>query len=1686
MNEPLSIQTTISGPAFACRACIAWGIVLAANSGLQADSLKLEPGDRICIIGNTLAERMQHDGWLETLIQHRFPQHQLVFRNLGFSADELTVRLRSSNFGSPDDHLTRNRADVVFAFFGYNESFAGESGLPKFKSDLAAFVRGTLGKQYNGRSAPRLVLFSPIAHENLGDPNLPDGRDNNARLAMFTAAMADVAAEQGVLFIDLFAATQRMYQQAASGQDREGTGTGTSLRGRSLTINGIHLNTEGNRLVAQAILEALFPDVSAAAPFESLEKLRAAVLDKNFYWFHRYRTTDGYSIFGGRAGLTFVDGQTNREVMQREMEVLDVMTANRDRRIWAVAAGGDLQVDDSNTPPFIPVKTNKPGPLPDGRHVFLGGEEAIGKMTVAAGMQVNLFASEEDFPVLVNPVQMAFDTRGRLWVCAWPSYPHWKPKDKMNDKLLILEDTDGDGRADKCQVFADGLHNPTGFEFYGGGVIVAMVPDILFLKDTTGDDRADYRERILHGIDSADTHHSVSSFTFDPGGALYLQEGTFHHTQVETPHGPPARSANAGVFRYEPKTGRFEVYAAYGFANPHGHVFDRWARQIIHDGTGAVPYDGALISGNMNFPQKHAAAPSVYNQRTRPCPATEILSSQHFPPANQGNLLVANVIGFQGILQYEIREDGASIVGGEVEPVVSSSDPNFRPVDLEIGPDGALYFTDWQNPVIGHMQHNLRDPSRDTKHGRVYRVTYPSRPLLAPPPIADAATDALVALLKDPNDRVRYRAKLEMSARDAGEVIAAVHRWLGTLDPRDPDYSHQLTEALWMHQYHNIVDTALLDRVLEQHDHRARAAAVRVLCCWRDRIDDCLDRLKRLADDDHPRVRLEAVRAASFFTDPSAVEVAAVAAQRPMDASLQYVYGETMKTIEPYWKKALSEGMPIAVTTDAGARFFLKNTSLEQLLAKDRSRAVNLELLFRDAVPDEHRQQAVEGLAAERNVTPLRVLLDALRGLDTGEESQAASVVFDLVRLLIGGRQPAELAAVRDELEQMALEARQPVVRQAGFVAILLADRRIDQAWQLALTSAGSLRDLLTAMPVIPDVRLRDALYPNVLPLLQGLPEPLAMPDGRGQGSYGRFVRVGLSGRRTLTLAEVEVYSEGRNVARQGRASQKNTAHGGDAARGIDGNTHESYGSGGQTHTEENTSDPWWEVDLGEEFPVDSIVVYNRIEGSLGDRLDGFTLRVLDAGRNEVFRQEGIPAPKPKAEFALAGGGPEGLVRRAAMNALTSVRGQEAETFRALARFVREDIDRPAAIRAIQRLPRNTWPADEARPLLDVVLAPLGALPDDQRTTPSAMAAMEFADALASLLPADDAQRVRKQLRELGVQIVRIGTVPHRMVFDRELIAIQAGRPVEFLLENTDIMPHNLAITVPGSLEEIGMLAEETAAAPDAIARGYVPRSNKVLLASRLLQPRETQRLPFTAPTECGVYPYVCTYPGHWRRMYGALYVVADLDAYLADPEGYLAAHPLEIRDALLRDHRPRTEWKLEDLADRVAGLGSGEARSYASGQQIFKVANCLACHKMDGQGQEVGPDLTKLNEEMTPLEIAKHTLEPSLRIDEKYQSYLFELANGRVLTGMIVEETDRSVKILENPLLSTTPLEIRSDDIEYREKSSVSTMPKGLLDKLTRDEILDLIAYVAARGDRGSPLVTDDGQVHQHGSHQH
>jgi putative heme-binding domain-containing protein len=1669
---------------------------------------RLDRGDHICIIGNTLAERMQHDGWLETFLHARHPEHDLTVRNLGFSGDEVggytatpdfSKRLRSQDFGTADQWLSGqapvpkpgsvgdksvvrdNRfenagtnADVVFAFFGYNESFAGPAGLPAFKDTLAAFVGHVTSQKYNGKSNARLVLFGPPAFEDHKSPNLPRGGEHNKNLALYSAAMKEVAAAKGVHFVDLFTPTQARYAAATE----------------RLTINGVHFTDAGNRVLAEVIDAALFPvpGANGPPPAEVLARVRPAVVEKNALWFQRYRATDGYSTFGGRAWLQFVNRQSNYEVGQRELEIIDQMVRNRDKVVWAAARGQSLKADDSNLPPHIPVVTNKPGKGPNGTHLFLTGEESLAAMTVGKGLKVQLFADEKTFPDLINPVQMAWSPDGKLYVAVWPTYPHWKPGEPMDDKILVLEDTNGDGKADKMTVFADKLHNPTGFEFAHGGVLVAGAPDLIFLKDTDGDGRADVRRRVLHGLDTADTHHTANSFVTDPGGAVYFQEGTFHHSQVEDPYGPPKRVANGAVFRYDPRTQRFDVYVSFGFANPHGHVFDRWGQDIVIDGTGAVPYHAPLFSGFLPFPIKHGRPPQLYQQRTRPCPGMEVLSSRHFPPEYEGNLLVGNVIGFQGILRYRLADADSSFGAQELEPLVSSTDPNFRPSDIKVGPDGAVYFSDWHNPIIGHMQHNLRDPSRNRTHGRVYRVVADGRPLSDAPAVAGRPIPDLLDLLKHPEDRVRGRARCELGARDTDAVMLALKDWVrmitsGAVQLQGEELEHALLEAAWLRQAHNVVDPTALDRVLRSPDFRARAAAVRILTYQRDRIPDALDKLRTAAADPHPRVRLMAVWGASYFTVPEAAEVVFIAQDHPTDQYLTFLMGETMKALDPVVRKALADRVPIRFTTPAGARYFLRAVGTDELLKMERTAGVNLELLFRPGVRDEFRRDALAGLAKAENKPELAVLLSAIKTHDESAGTRE-EVAFDLVRLLTSRPQP-ELAAARADLERLATTARTAVTRQLGFVALLAAEPSSDTAWSLGTRSVGALQDLVAAMPMVRDPGQRAALYPKVEGLLAGLPPALKTADA-DKAVRGRYVRVELPGKqRTLTLAEVEVYSDGKNVALKKTATQSSTDHGGAAGRAVDGNTSGTYGDGGQTHTQEGTNDPWWEVDLGREFPIETIKVYNRTDGNLGSRLNNFVLRVLDADKRAVFQKTKNPAPKESVAIAVGAANPERVVRRSAMLALASVRGKEADAFKAIARFVPDADDRPAALAALLRIPAKEWPKDQAKSTLDAVLGYIRALPAADKTSPAALDAMQLGEGLAALLPPADARAARRELAEIGVRVLRVGTLTDQMLFSTDRLVVQAGRPVEFVFENTDIMPHNFVITRPGVLEEVGTAAEAFATQPGAAEKHYVPPvgGGKLLLASKLLAPQQAQQLRFTAPTEPGVYPYVCTYPGHWRRMYGALYVVADLEAYLDNPEAYLAKNPVAAKDDLLKHIRPRTEWKFDDLADAARELDAKGGRNFANGKAMFTVATCAACHKFAGQGNEFGPDLARLDAKVFPnsAEVLRHLIDPSLRIEDKYATYRFLKTDDTVVTGMIVSEKDGVVKVIENPLAAATPKELRDRDIASRTKATTSLMPRGLLDRLSRDEVLDLLAYIRSGGDARHRLFAGGHDHHKH-----
>jgi sugar lactone lactonase YvrE/mono/diheme cytochrome c family protein len=800
----------------------------------KSKSFELKKGDRIAIIGNALAERMQHEGWLESYIQMEHPGDSLVFRNLGYSGDQINYRPRAHvGFGDSHAHLTEMKANVIFAFFGYNESYDNKP--EEFKKMVTEWIDYSQQQKYDSINIPQLVLFSPIAHENLQKAYLPDGSENNKRLAAYTKAMAEAASEKGIKFVDLFSATQKLYEE-----NKE-----------PLTINGIHLNELGNKLVAGFIAKTL-TGRDPIADNAALDSLRSAVVEKNDFWFRKYRATSGNDVWGTRSRQ---DGNYN--TLQRELKMLGVLTQNRDKLIWArsdkeKSNGSRDQIDDSNVPEPLIVSTHIT------RYVkYMDGEEAIKHMTYPNDLQVNLFAGEKKFPEIVNPVALQVDTKGRIWVASWGNYPVWEPKSTMNDRLVYLTDEDGDGKADKATTFAYVPH-PTGFEFWNDGVIVVSAPYILYLRDTDGDGKADKTVRLFGGIGSDDTHHTANNLILGPDGYIYYQRGIFILENVETPWRKSDESGTAGLYRFNPRTFDYS-FVVDNFPNSHGICFDKWGDQFITDGTTGrtfqVYYKRKVSS---TYDSTVFAKRKLFDQTVRPVTANQLLSSSHFPPKYNDNLLIFNVIGFQGIKRYQLDYKGEGVVEGKeagnllftgkdpsfnpsseanprVFPKDYPGDPNFRPTDGVVGPDGALYFSDWQNAVITHSPYNLRDLSRDKTHGRVYRITAKNRPLDKKIKIDGASIEDLLELFKSPEDGTRYQARVELSERESSDVLAKAQEWVNKLDPQLEENALPILEVLWLFQQFSVPNRDLLKIVLTCPEERARLAAQKVAWAWSDR-----------------------------------------------------------------------------------------------------------------------------------------------------------------------------------------------------------------------------------------------------------------------------------------------------------------------------------------------------------------------------------------------------------------------------------------------------------------------------------------------------------------------------------------------------------------------------------------------------------------------------------------------------------------------------------------------------------------------------------------------------------------------------------------------------------------------------------------------------------------------------------
>ncbi|MFD2936724.1 PVC-type heme-binding CxxCH protein [Spirosoma flavum] len=875
------------------------GLVLIVFSGFQSgnnsEPIPIKKGSHISLLGGNLGSRMMNYGQFETEMQVRYPDDMLYIRNMCDGGDTPGFRPHASrnspwafpgaekfqteyanpsasegHFETPDQWLTRLKTDVIIAFFGYSESFQGKEGLANYKAELDAFIKYTLSQKYNGTTPPQLAIVSPIAFEDLSKSyDLPNGKTENENLSMYTKAMKEVVEQNSrtdarVLFVDAFTPSQTWYESSKE----------------PLTIDGSQLNEAGYKKLGVLLADQVFGQTSPKAE-ANRTLIHNAVLEKNWMWHNDYKIPNGVHVYGRRYNPF---GQDNYPA---EIEKIREMTDIRDKAIWLAASKGekmDVAAADKNTKPLPAVKTNF-NPEKNGSLQYLYGADALKKLKVPQGYKIELFASEEEFPDLAKPMQMSFDNKGRLWIATMPSYPHYKPGDtKPNDKIIILEDTNGDGKADKQTIFADGLHLPLGFEIAKEGVYVSQGTNLKLYSDTDGDDKADKKEILLSGYDDHDTHHNSHAFTTDPSGAIYSGEGVFLHTNVETSYGT-IRATNGGFYRYTPQRHKLERTAQLSIPNPWGIAFDEWGQPFFAETSS--PDVRWMMPGSVLPRYGEATHKSVQlieeAHRVRPTSGLEFVSSRHFPDELQGDFLINNTIGFLGMKEHTLVDDGTGYKSKHRMDLVVSEDRNFRPVDMEFAPDGSLYLIDWHNILIGHMQHNARDPLRDHSHGRVYRITYPSRPLVKPANIDGASVEELLNNLKLPEYRTRYRTRRELRGRDVSEVLAKLTTWVAGLDKNDPKYEHHLLEGLWVSWGMNKVDQKLLRQVLKAKDYHARAAAVQVVRYTGHQVIDQVDLLLQAVRDDNSRVRLAAIVAASWIGKDKGLPILAEATKKPLD-----------------------------------------------------------------------------------------------------------------------------------------------------------------------------------------------------------------------------------------------------------------------------------------------------------------------------------------------------------------------------------------------------------------------------------------------------------------------------------------------------------------------------------------------------------------------------------------------------------------------------------------------------------------------------------------------------------------------------------------------------------------------------------------------------------------------------------
>jgi putative heme-binding domain-containing protein len=482
--------------------------------------------------------------------------------------------------------------------------------------------------------------------------------------------------------------------------------------------------------------------------------------------------------------------------------------------------------------------------------------EAVKAMTVPPGFTVEIVAAEPD---IVNPVAMTFDERGRAWITESLEYPR-RRAGPGRDRIKVLEDSDGDGRADRITVFADGLNIPSGIAVGHGGVWVANSPDILFLQDRDGDGKADFREVVATGFGRFDTHELPNSLTWGPDGWLYGWNGVFNPGKVASKNGK-TYSFTCAIFRIHPTTRVFEIWCE-GTSNPWGIAIDPegsfFASACVIDHLWHLVETGYYIRQGGPYPPYTWPIESIVahtHQKAAYC-GIHYFDSAAYPPEYRGKLYMGNIHG-NAINVDVIERNGSTYRATPAPDFLRANDSWFMPVAQKTGPDGSLYVLDWYDRYHCYQDAN-RDPAGiDRLKGRLYRVRYKETPRRFGFDLAGSSDDELIKLLGNANVYDRDIAQRLLTERKSTSIRARLQALV--MDNVAPRTARM--HALWALIGSGPLEADFHRDLLRADDPSLRAWGVRAAANGQT-IDSSIKEIIGKLTTDDPGVRLQLAIAA--------------------------------------------------------------------------------------------------------------------------------------------------------------------------------------------------------------------------------------------------------------------------------------------------------------------------------------------------------------------------------------------------------------------------------------------------------------------------------------------------------------------------------------------------------------------------------------------------------------------------------------------------------------------------------------------------------------------------------------------------------------------------------------------------------------------------------------------------------